>query len=66
MAAVAMGRGRFMTAVAMRCQTPWPTAGVAVRWNSAHWLTRGPSTASSAGSTTTAPTAAMTATAMPA
>ncbi len=63
---MAIASGRRITVVATRCQAPSPTAGAAARWKTAHLFTRGPSTASSAGSTTTAPTAAISAAAMPA
>ena len=63
---VAIGIGRRMTVVATRCQTPSPT-GLGSRCRKIRTeFTFVPSTASIAGSTTTAPSAASSATAMPA
>ncbi len=62
---MAIGTGRRITMVAMRCQTPSPT-GFGSRRSKRSELTLGPSTASSAGRLTTAPTPARSATPMPA
>ena len=63
--AVATGIGRRMTKVATRCQTPC-SGGVIERRHRVRELTRCPSTASMAGSTTTENRPARTATATPA